>query len=176
MKKEVWVSIFFVLMILSFFFDSVILKFVTEFLNTDLLVFMSYISHNFFIIIFSLIAAYLVNDKKRVMYLFGGLIGSYLVSVVLKLLIQRTRPVGFGSLVGSGLESFGFPSSHATLYFFLFAFMSDQAPKYRWWFLGLALMVGFSRVYLGKHYLSDVIGGSLLGMGVYYGMKKWVKM
>jgi undecaprenyl-diphosphatase len=60
----------------------------------------------------------------------------------------------------------GMPSNHA-LNFFLFAGFTGMVLRWRWWlvlFLSLAVLVALSRVYLGVHYPSQVLVGSLIGM------------
>lgn len=62
---------------------------------------------------------------------------------------------------------YGFVSSHAANFFGLFTFVSLVLRQYyKRVFLMLMLvasLIGFSRIYLGVHYLSDIIGGGLLG-------------
>lgn len=68
-----------------------------------------------------------------------------------------------GSFYGGG--KFGFVSSHAANYFGILTIISSLIRK--WWvkiiLLTIALLVIYSRVYLGVHYVSDVLCGALLG-------------
>lgn len=71
-----------------------------------------------------------------------------------------------GSLYGGG--KFGFVSSHAANYFGILTIMFVLLPQ-RWvkiLLFVLALLVIYSRVYLGVHYVSDVLCGALLGFGL----------
>lgn len=67
---------------------------------------------------------------------------------------------------------FGFVSSHAANFFAIAIFVGLSLRKtYRWIFpllIAIALIVSFSRLYLGVHYLSDLIGGALVGTLVSY--------
>jgi undecaprenyl-diphosphatase len=169
MKKEVGFVLAFVVMIVSFFFDREILNAVFGLRNGGLDTVMVWLSHAVLLVVVLFLCSYLLWDKIKIAYLWGGVGFSYVVSLILKALIKRVRPLG------SGLETFSFPSSHATVYFFVFIFMAAYFEKYRWWFLALAVLVSVSRLYLGKHYLSDVIGGGLLGIGLYLLLKRWIK-
>jgi len=41
--------------------------------------------------------------------------------------------------------------------------LSHKEPKWKWVFFALAILISFSRIYLGKHYPLDVIAGGVLG-------------
>ncbi|XOV66916.1 MAG: phosphatase PAP2 family protein [Fluviicola sp.] len=62
---------------------------------------------------------------------------------------------------------YGFVSSHAANFFAVctFAWLSLRRwyPKIGWLLFGVAVLVSFSRLYLGVHYLSDLVGGAMLG-------------
>ena len=112
--------------------------------------------------------SYLLKDKKKIWYFLTGSFAVYLLSAVIKSFFQRVRPLG------SEIASFSFPSGHAAIYFFMYAFMSDNFGEYKNYFLALAVLVSLSRLYFSLHYFSDIIGGALLGIGAYYILKKWL--
>ncbi len=95
--------------------------------------------------------------------------GGVLVNRLLKLLVHRSRPV---RVVHE--TTFSFPSGHAMaatigygmLAYVLATYWHPRGIKRRFLFLGatiLALAVGVSRVYLGVHFPTDVIGGFAAG-------------
>jgi undecaprenyl-diphosphatase len=94
------------------------------------------------------------------------LLSDQLSSAVLKPLVQRLRPCvvleGVNAITGIN-TSYSFPSSHATNAFAAAVFFSHYYPQNRWSLLFLALLSGFSRIYLGVHYPSDVAAGAALG-------------
>jgi undecaprenyl-diphosphatase len=93
-------------------------------------------------------------------------------SVLFKNLVQRLRPCHEPSLEGlvhlvNGEcgGKFSFVSSHATNSFNV-ALISLLFIRKRWFTIGIilwAIIIGYSRIYLGVHYPGDVICGSLLG-------------
>ena len=62
---------------------------------------------------------------------------------------------------------YGFVSSHAANFFALAIFyglgLREKFPHVIYVLLALACLVGFSRIYLGVHYISDIIGGAIIG-------------
>ncbi len=122
--------------------------------------------------VFTAVAVVLLGLWKRREYVVPMLVtivGSSVSAEFLKAIVHRPRPD-----VAYYLEnSYSFPSGHAIIavafYGFLFYLWLRRAK--RWWgklvvvFLGVvvALAIGFSRLYLGVHYVSDVWGGYLVG-------------
>ena len=99
--------------------------------------------------------------------------GGSLLNILLKHYFQRQRPVLENPLVT--LSSFGFPSGHtmgATLFFGLLALLVAHSSRWAWShrifaFCSAALfiaLVGISRISLGAHYLTDVLGAIALGL------------
>ncbi len=78
----------------------------------------------------------------------------------LKLAVNRDRPEGETQRSNSS-----FPSGHATGAFALATVFSHQYPKVTVPAFLAATAVGISRIYLGRHYPSDVLGGALVGFG-----------
>lgn len=66
-------------------------------------------------------------------------------------------------VIGKRTSDSSFPSGHTAGSFAAALAMSHCYPRHRPLLLGLAAGVGFSRVYLGHHYPSDVIGGVVIG-------------
>ena len=95
-----------------------------------------------------------------------------LVDGVLKPLVARPRPTPPDYATSPKRElppmprSYSFPSGHAASTFGAALAVSRMWPHTRavWW--TLAVLIGYSRVYLGHHYPLDVAGGALLGIVV----------
>jgi undecaprenyl-diphosphatase len=58
-----------------------------------------------------------------------------------------------------------FPSGHAFTVFF-FAGVFFRVRGVRWFFWAAAVLISFSRLYLGVHYISDVMFGAMAGFAV----------
>ncbi len=112
-----------------------------------------------------------IKQKKRsagviLLLLIGILISDQISSGVLKPLVGRWRPCktleGFRLLVACG-GRWSFPSSHAANAAVVATILSWQFPRWRWIWVLVAGLIGFSRIYVGVHYPLDVIAGWILG-------------
>lgn len=121
------------------------------------------------------------KDKRFIFYFIASLLISSLLVFSMKNLIKRPRPYYQSPITShqppitnSQLRitnykllnyptDYSFPSGHATISFAaagILAFFDKKRKKY---FYLIAIVIGFSRVYLGYHYFSDVIIGAGIG-------------
>ena len=97
--------------------------------------------------------------------LFVMLIGN---EFVLKHIVNRTRPFdaidGLVTLIKHPTSS-SFPSGHTSSAFAVVIVLLILIPmKYSIWSLVLALTIAFSRMYVGVHYPTDILGGIMVGL------------
>jgi membrane-associated phospholipid phosphatase len=91
-----------------------------------------------------------------------------LASTAVKAIVERVRPpaeLGLHALVAVP-ESWSFPSGHATTAGAGAMALALVAPRHRLVAAALALLIAASRVYLGVHFVGDVLAGLLLGAAV----------
>jgi undecaprenyl-diphosphatase len=98
-------------------------------------------------------------------------VSDQLSSFVLKNLVERIRPCNalpdVRAITGC-TGSFSFPSSHAVNNFAAAVFFYKIFPNLKWILFIVASLIAFSRVYVGKHYPSDVVGGAIIGSAIGY--------
>jgi undecaprenyl-diphosphatase len=86
---------------------------------------------------------------------------------VIKPAVARPRPFAGVSdvrVLGARPETYSFPSGHAATACAGAAMLGRMWPDIRRLSWVLALLIGFSRIYLGVHYPIDVLGGAAIGL------------
>jgi len=123
-------------------------------------------------IITLLVAVYLLYKHYRndALLLVGVMLGDFLIVAILKRLVHSARPLN-GIIQETG---FSFPSGHAMaavvllglLTYFIWQHFKSRNIKILSGvlFILVSLVVGFSRIYLNVHWLSDVVGAYALGI------------
>ncbi|MGH2699579.1 MAG: phosphatase PAP2 family protein, partial [Actinomycetota bacterium] len=119
----------------------------------------------------STVIAYLkTRGFRQPAFLAFSLVGALGLSPVIKLIVQRPRP-DLSPVVDVG--GLAFPSGHATtsaIVFGALAYVLTRKQSWRtnvwiWAAAGmLSFLIGFSRLYLGVHWTTDVVGGWTLGL------------
>ena len=105
---------------------------------------------------------------RAALYWLVAIGGSMGLVQLFKWTLHRPRPI----TIYHGVSSWGFPSGHATMSVVVYGFLSvlllrSLPSRWRWLpfvlALGASLLIAFSRIYLGAHWLSDILGGVALG-------------
>ncbi|MDO5556120.1 MAG: phosphatase PAP2 family protein [Clostridia bacterium] len=137
---------------------------------TAIMTFIAYLGSAITLITFSLEFIFLFKNKKYPIFIILNLISVFILNRILKLIIARPRPQVLILALENG---YSFPSGHAMVSFGFYGFLiylaykniKNKKIKYPLIvFLSiLILLIGISRVYLGVHYATDVIGGFAIG-------------
>jgi undecaprenyl-diphosphatase len=109
------------------------------------------------------------KDKKFIiLFSLSFLLTLLFTDVILKHIFQRIRP--FLTLYGHVLifqancpKNFSFPSGHASTAFAAATILTFFDKKRRWFYYTVAVLISYSRIYLGCHYFLDVIAGAIIG-------------
>ena len=138
----------------------------------QLLPWLTYLGSHFAVIFFILLSWVLSQQRKILRHLILLYAVQSAVIYGLKFLIQRQRPPLFlevaSKLSGGPGEILdpSFPSAHSVFSFMMAVLLSNWFPRYRIIFYFSAAFIGWTRIYLGVHYPTDVVAGALLGYGI----------
>ena len=121
--------------------------------------------------IWILISLILIFNKKYrtvgFLTLIAVLIDYLIGEFTMKNIVQRARPfVSHDAikLIITAPKGYSFPSGHSGSSFAAATILSIYFKKGRYLFFIFAFLIAFSRVYLGVHYFTDVLVGSVLGI------------
>lgn len=154
--------------------DTIIYNFVNSFSSTATTTFFKIITQfaGGYILVGICILTFLFIKKKSYFYLiFINFVNTIIFNQVLKHVFLRKRPIGIAIVEETG---YSFPSGHSMaamsfygllIYVVFKSKMSNRKKLFLIIILSmLILLIGISRIYLGVHYASDVIGGFCLSL------------
>lgn len=138
---------------------------------TFIMLFITNFCNPIILILLSLVILLICKDKKMGLIIMINLLVSILLNIIFKGIIQRDRPLEDFLITESG---YSFPSGHSMvsmayyglIIYFIFKKIKDKRVRNVLMILigFLILAIGFSRIYLGVHFASDVIGGFLISI------------
>lgn len=160
----------------SLVLDNIIYQYISKFINpnnTNIMKIITWFGSTIPLIIISLIV--FIKNKKYGKFLLINLLSITAFNQLLKFIIKRPRP-SINTLIEE--TGFSFPSGHSMVslaiyglvIYFIYKNIKNKYIKYTLIIILslLILLIGISRIYLGVHYPSDVIGGFFISFCYLY--------
>ncbi|MBE7704490.1 MAG: phosphatase PAP2 family protein [Cyanobacteria bacterium SIG29] len=148
-----------------------------KWVNINVILFITHFGHgiNWIISVLASILILLICKKfKATLFFIFTILSSQYIYSAIKLIIERPRPPFWIRLID--MHGYSFPSGHSTLSMITYGFLiylvykhvnNSFARSILIFLLSLLIiLVGFSRIVLGVHYPTDVIGGFTLGISI----------
>ena len=124
-----------------------------------------------FLAVLTIVLFILIKNKKIGVSIFSNLVIITALNQLLKNILQRPRPTEYRIIEETG---YSFPSGHSMISMAFYGYLiyliyKYVKNKYAKWIsivlLGILICsIGISRIYLGVHYTSDVLGGFLISI------------
>ena len=155
--------------------DIIGYKLISTFLISDFVTPIAKFITNFggaiFLSIATVMLFLLIKNKKIGLSIISNIVIITILNQLLKRILQRPRPTEFRIVEETG---YSFPSGHSMISMAFYGYIIYLIYKYvknkyvKWTLITilsiLICLIGISRIYLGVHYTSDVLGGFLLSI------------
>ena len=155
--------------------DIIGYKLISTFLISDFVTPLAKFITNFggaiFLIALTIVLFLVIKNKKIGASIFSNLVIITVLNQLLKSILQRPRPTKYRIIEETG---YSFPSGHSMISMAFYGYLIYLIYKYvknkyvKWIsivLLGILICsIGISRIYLGVHYTSDVLGGFLISI------------
>lgn len=150
---------------------NIISKFLISDFVTPIAKFITNLGGAISFIILTIVLFLVIKNKKIGLSIFLNLVIVIVLNQLLKIILQRPRPTDFRIIEETG---YSFPSGHSMVSMAFYGYLIYLIYKYvknkyvKWIsivLLGILICsIGISRIYLGVHYTSDVLGGFLISV------------
>ena len=150
---------------------NIVSKFLISDFTTPIAKFITNFGGAIFLIVLTIALFILIKNKKIGFSVFSNLVIITVLNQLLKRILQRPRPTEFRIIEETG---YSFPSGHSMVSMAFYGYLIYLIYKYvknkyvKWISIGvlslLICSIGISRIYLGVHYTSDVLGGFLISI------------
>lgn len=164
-----------------FIFDPIVSRFIQSFKSDFLDFLMVLVSElgngpgRVILLIFFFLVLYFFKKRQEALMVFLSSMGVTLITDLIKQVVDRPRPdPNLIIQMADNLRLSSFPSGHVLFFIGLFGFLlyltvnMVKKPLFKKalmvFFITLIILVGLSRIYLGAHWFSDVLGSYLLGI------------
>ena len=142
---------------------------------------LTYLGSHFAVILFIILGWILTRKRKVLRHLVLLYAIQSAVIYGLKFLVKRERPLFFLDMASKLSKGPGeildpsFPSAHSAYTFMMATLLAFWFPRYRIIFFIIAGFIGWTRIYLGLHYPTDVVVGGFLGYGIARLFLHWIR-
>ena len=150
---------------------NIVSKFLISDFTTPIAKFITNFGGAIFLIVLTIALFILIKNKKIGFSVFSNLVIITVLNQLLKRILQRPRPTEFRIIEETG---YSFPSGHSMVSMAFYGYLIYLIYKYvknkyvKW--ISIVLLsilicsIGVSRIYLGVHYTSDVLGGFFISI------------
>lgn len=175
-EQILWAAIIALLFVLSLLLDKQLLIAISSLRNSFFDIILAFLQKWAVIAagIAAVSALIFFKEKQKVLKLWLAIASTAITSLILKYIIQRTRPfIEIGINVAKEIKpaswDWSFPSFHTAIMFCIIPFLKGKIKTI--WII-FSILVAFARIYFALHWPSDIIGGIGLGLLAAYIINK----